>query len=96
MLIVIYLYILIVIYLYMLIVIYLHIPIARWQRQYWLRHGFDEMPASTRFPRTQLYHLHRHFRHPDAAKMYELLKGTKAEDLSPDTLAVLRGTSEHC
>jgi hypothetical protein len=48
------------------------LPIARCQGHYWLRHGFDELPASTRFTRTQLYHLHRHFRHPGAAKMYEL------------------------
>jgi hypothetical protein len=72
------------------------LPIARCQGHYWLRHGFDELPASTRFTRTQLYHLHRHFRHPGAAKMYELLKRTKAEDLSPDTLAVLQDISEHC
>jgi hypothetical protein len=63
------------------------LPIERWQGHYWLRQDFDEQPASTRFTRTQLYHLHRHFRHPGAAKIYELLKSTKAEDLSPDTLA---------
>jgi hypothetical protein len=51
-------------------------PIVRWQGHYCLRHDF-----TTRFTRTQLYHLHRHFRHPDAAKMYERLKRTKAEDL---------------
>jgi hypothetical protein len=71
------------------------LPIARWQGHYWLRHGFDELPASTRFTRTQLYHLHRYFRHPGVAKMHELLKRTKAEDLSPDTLAVLQDISEH-
>jgi hypothetical protein len=48
-----------------------NLPIALWQGHYWLRHGFDELPASTRFTRTQLYHLHRHFRHPGAAKMDE-------------------------
>jgi hypothetical protein len=72
------------------------LAIARCQGHYWLRHGFDEPPASTRFTRTHLYHLHRHFRHPGAAKMYELLKRTKAEDVSPDTLAVLQDISEHC
>jgi transposase InsO family protein len=72
------------------------LPIARCQGHYWLRHGFDKLPASTRFTRTQLYHLHRHFRHPGAAKMYELLIRTKAEDLSPHTLAVLQDISEHC
>jgi hypothetical protein len=58
-------------------------------------HGFDELPASTRFTRTQLYHLHRHFQYPGAAKMYELLKRMKAEDLSAATLAVLQDISEH-
>jgi hypothetical protein len=37
------------------------LPIARFQGHYWIRHGFDELPASTLFTRTQLYHLHRHF-----------------------------------
>jgi hypothetical protein len=72
------------------------LPIERWQGHYWFRQGFDEPPVSTRFTRTQLYHLHRHFRHPGAAKMYELLRRTKAEDLSPATLAVLQDISEYC
>jgi hypothetical protein len=40
------------------------------ERTYWSRHGFNELPASTRFTRTHLYQMHRHFRHPRAAKMY--------------------------
>jgi hypothetical protein len=59
------------------------LPNARFQGHYWLRHGFDELPASTRFTRTYLYHWHRHFRHPGAAKMYELLK--KDESRRPVT-----------
>jgi hypothetical protein len=72
------------------------LTIARFHGHYWFRHGSDELPASTRFTTTQLYHLQRHFRHPGAAKMYEPLKKTKGEDLSPDTLAVLQDISEHC
>jgi hypothetical protein len=73
-----------------------NLPIEQWQGHHWLRQDFDALPASTRFTRTQLYHLHRHLRHPVVAKMYELMKRTKAEDLSPDTLAVLQDISEHC
>lgn len=44
----------------------------------------------------QLERLHRHFIHPLARKIYELLKKAKVEDLPADILDTLKVISEKC
>jgi hypothetical protein len=68
---------------------------SRSQGHYWLRHGFQPT-SSTMFTKTQLYHLHRHFRHSGAAKMYELLRRTPEVDLPPNLFKMLQEIVEHC
>jgi hypothetical protein len=47
------------------------------------------------FTKTQLYHLHRHFRRQGAAKMYELLRRTTEVDLPPNLSKMLQEIVEH-
>jgi hypothetical protein len=71
------------------------LPMSRSQGHYWLRHGLQPT-SSTMFTKTQLYHLHRHFRHPGAAKMYELLRRTPEVDLPPNLFKMLQDIVKHC
>jgi hypothetical protein len=48
------------------------------------------------FTKTQLYHPHRHVRHPGAAKMYELLRRAPEVDLPPNLFKMLQAIVEHC
>ena len=48
------------------------------------------------YTRNQLEHLHRHFIHPSAQKIYELLRKASIEDLPSDTLNTLKEISKNC
>lgn len=59
---------------------------------------FEWRPAnySIFYSRQQLERLHRHFVHPSARKLYELLKKAHIEDLPAETLDTLKDISEKC
>jgi transposase InsO family protein len=51
---------------------------------------------STHYTRAQLHHLHRHFFHPSAGKLLNLLQRAHPEHLTPDTRQILQDISSSC
>lgn len=72
------------------------LPFERAQGHYWLRKGFKATTNTMYYTRTQLYHLHRHFRHPSVGKMYDLLRRTQLTELPPETLNMLTSIKDAC
>jgi hypothetical protein len=67
-----------------------------WQPRLFLATAWFQPTSSTMFTKTQLYHRHRHFRHPGAAKMYEILRKTPEVVLSPNLFKMLQEIVEYC
>ena len=61
-------------------------------------HMYAEMhfPTSMFFTQTQLHKIHRHFLHPSAQKLFNLLKRARPEDPTHETLKVLEDLTKRC
>ena len=53
-------------------------------------------PPKIYFTRAQLWKLHRQFFHPSAQKLFNLLRRTRPEEATPETLNTLRNLSKRC
>ena len=71
------------------------LPIARAVGHAWLRTGFIRSHPIY-YSKPELAKLHRHFRHPGPGKLFDILRRTKPEDLSKDTLEHLVEISNAC
>lgn len=71
-------------------------PMERAQGHYWLRQGFEAVLHSNFFTKAQLFHLHRHFRHPSPGKMYNLLRRTQFDTLPAETMTILEAITDAC
>ena len=71
------------------------LPIARAAGHAWLRTGYVRH-QSVYYTKPELAKLHRHFRHPGPGKLYDILRRTKPEDLSKNTLDHLVEISNAC
>lgn len=70
------------------------VPLTRSRSQ----HLFARMDyhSSIYFTRTQLHRLHQQFYHPSAEKLYNLVKKSRPEDTTPETLTILKEISKEC
>lgn len=68
------------------------LPITRFQGHMFLKWE----PKRTLFTRAELHRLHLHFFHPNARKLYNLIKRVRPEDVSPATVKVLEEIAEQC
>ncbi len=55
-----------------------------------------DLSASVHFTRAQLSKLRRQFFHPSAQKLFNLLRRTRPDDATPETLRILEDFSKQC
>lgn len=72
-------------------------PTEKAAGHHWQRHGLVQSALTEiMYTKSQLSKLHRHFRRPGPGRLYDLLRRSRATDLEPGAMAILKEIADEC
>lgn len=72
------------------------VPLTRSKSRHVYARIGDEVPIDIWFTRSQLIRLHRHFFHPSADKLFNLIKKARPEEATQETRKILENITKRC